>query len=61
MTEQIYTALIAILIGVSAVIIYFWGSNWILDALISKSTRDNKEVLREKFVRGYLPDLHSSF
>ncbi len=48
MTEQIYTALIAILIGVSAVIIYFWGSNWILDALISKSTRDNKEVLREK-------------
>ena len=48
MTEQIYTALIAILIGVSAVVIYFWGSNWILDALISKSTRDNKEVLREK-------------
>jgi alpha-glucoside transport system permease protein len=48
MTEQIYSALIAILIGVSAVIIYFWGSNWILDALISKSNRANKEVLREK-------------
>jgi alpha-glucoside transport system permease protein len=48
MTEQIYSALIAILIGVSAVIIYFWGSNWILDALISKSSRTNKEVLREK-------------
>ena len=48
MTEQIYSALIAILIGVSAVIIYLWGSNWILDALISKSNRANKEVLREK-------------
>jgi alpha-glucoside transport system permease protein len=48
MTEQIYSALIAILIGVSAVIIYFWGSNWILDALISRSSRANKEVLREK-------------
>ncbi len=48
MTEQIYSALIAILIGVSAVIIYFWGSNWILDALITRSSRANKEVIREK-------------
>ncbi|HSG04694.1 MAG TPA: sugar ABC transporter permease [Marinobacterium sp.] len=48
MTEQIYSALIAILVGVTAVVVYFWGSNWILDTLISRSSRDNKEVLREK-------------
>ena len=48
MTEQIYSALIAILIGVTGVVVYFWGSNWVLDTLISRSSRDNKEVLREK-------------
>src|SRR5690554_5452475 len=40
MWEQLFQALVTIVIGVGACILYFWGSNWLLDRLISARTAD---------------------
>lgn len=48
MSEHITSAIIAIAIGVFGILAYFWISNGILDALISRSKRSNKEILREQ-------------
>lgn len=48
MSEHITSALIAIIIGVLGILAYFWISNAILDSLIGRSRRPNKEVLREQ-------------
>lgn len=48
MSDQISTALIAIAIGVFGILAYFWTTNWVLDTVIGRSKRPNKEVLREQ-------------
>ena len=47
--DQILNALIAIVVGVGAMVLYFYGSNWILDAVASDKTRaDGTYVSRDK-------------
>jgi alpha-glucoside transport system permease protein len=57
--EQIFSALSAIVLGVGALVLYFFGSNWILDTLIPDRAEPNGQVLesREKqreYIRPWL-------
>ena len=47
MSDQITAAALAIAIGVFGILAYFWTSNWVLDTLVTRSKRADKEVMRE--------------
>lgn len=49
MAGQIFGALLAIVLGVGASILYFAGTNWILDTALADQTRDGKFHSREGY------------
>jgi alpha-glucoside transport system permease protein len=51
MIEQIVGALIAVLVAVAACFAYFWGTNWILDKLLSSHALAGDNVTRRDNLR----------
>src|SRR5690554_1725909 len=51
MVEQVLYAIVTVLIGVGAAFIYFWGSNWLLDTLLSADNVDNATSVRRDALR----------
>ena len=48
MLQQVVTALIAIVIGVAAAFVYFWGTNWLLDRLFPFRDDDGARAVRNQ-------------
>lgn len=46
--EQIVTALIAIVLGVGALVLYFFGSNWVLDRVLADQVGANGSVSQSR-------------
>jgi len=46
-TGQVFTALLAIVLGVGVSVLYFAGTNWMLDAGLGDTTREGRFVSRE--------------
>ena len=51
MIEQIVGAVIAVLVAVAACFAYFWGTNWILDRLLSSNAMAGDNVTRRDNLR----------
>lgn len=47
MTGQVFSGLLAIVLGVGVSVLYFAGTNWLLDVGLRDTTRDGKLVSRE--------------
>ncbi|MGJ3239129.1 MAG: carbohydrate ABC transporter permease [Anaerolineae bacterium] len=51
--QQILSAIVAIVVGVGAMVLYFWGTNWLLDRLLPDRVdpdgiiRESRETARE--------------
>jgi alpha-glucoside transport system permease protein len=58
MAGQVLSAIITILIGVGGCLIYFWGSNWLLDRLLpadaSNSEAAVRNLKRQSIIRPWL-------
>ena len=52
--DQILNGLIAIIIGVGATVIYFYGSNWLLDRLMPDYKGSNGLMISREKQRGYI-------
>jgi alpha-glucoside transport system permease protein len=51
MIEQIVGAVIAVLVAVAACFAYFWGTNWILDKLLSSNAMAGDDMTRRDNLR----------
>ena len=48
MTAQVFSALLAIVLGVGASVLYFAGTNWLLDTGLKDTRRNGQLVTRDK-------------
>jgi alpha-glucoside transport system permease protein len=46
--EQVISALVAIVLGVGTLVLYFYGANWLLDRLIPDRAEPNGQVLESR-------------
>ncbi len=52
--QQILGAVIAILLALAGLVIYFWGTNWLLDRFLSSNTASGDEITRRDSIRSQI-------
>jgi alpha-glucoside transport system permease protein len=52
--QQISGAVIAIFLALAGLVIYFWGSNWLLDRFLSSNTAAGDEITRRDNIRSQI-------
>jgi alpha-glucoside transport system permease protein len=48
MIEQIVGAILTVLIGVAGCVVYFWGTNWLLDRFLATNQSMTGEVVTRR-------------
>ncbi|MBL8596399.1 MAG: sugar ABC transporter permease [Devosia sp.] len=54
MFQQITGAVIAIILALAGLVIYFWGTNWLLDRLLSSGSSSGNEITRRDNIRSQI-------
>jgi alpha-glucoside transport system permease protein len=52
--QQIFGAVIAILLALAGLVIYFWGTNWLLDRFLSSNNATGDEITRRDNIRSQI-------
>ncbi|OJX49056.1 MAG: alpha-glucoside ABC transporter permease [Devosia sp. 66-22] len=52
--QQITGAVIAIILALAGLVIYFWGTNWLLDRLLSSGSSSGNEITRRDNIRSQI-------
>ena len=52
--QQITGAVIAIILALAGLVIYFWGTNWLLDRLLSSGGSSGNEITRRDNIRSQI-------
>jgi alpha-glucoside transport system permease protein len=52
--QQILGAVTAILLALAGLVIYFWGTNWLLDRFLSSNTATGDEITRRDNIRSQI-------